>query len=231
MTLRSKKVCYNTDRYEVVFDHVFQQGKKYFIHTRNFSSETIFLDLLTGISSPHKGEIQYGGLSFKELSRFELRDHIYVIDKPTVIHGTVEENLSLGMYKPSQSNINEALELVELSVIDSNLPAGALTSLKSSGYPLWPSQLIRLEVARALLQKPKILVLTNAFDQLDKQRRGKIIRKFFEQDCTLLIFSYFPIKDIVFDQYLSMDRGKLVKHGSFQEMSAHAKSESQHDVI
>lgn len=202
-------VTYSHGPYEFNFNYTFQDGKNYLVRSRFYSSKLILLDLLQRITEPKTGYLKIGGVSYESLSSFEIRDMIYVVDRPTVIEGSLLENLKVGNPGLQPHLINEVLKLVELDHIESVFPEGLNTNLLPSGHPLWASQLIRLEIARAILYQPKVIVITEVFDQVELRRREKILNYLMNSPSTVIIFSYKEMLDYQFDKYVLISRDQF----------------------
>lgn len=198
----------------------FLAGKTYFIHRQFYSSKLVLIELIQKLIHPDKGSISFGDHKISDINASNLRDYIYVINQPIVIEGSIEENLIVGSSDITPAEINNALDIVELSHLYTTFEEGLETKLNFSGYPLWSSQVIRLEIARVILLKPKIVVLTESFDQIETKRRKKIMDYFVKANITVLLFSHRDIDDFKIDKYLSISGEKLLEFDSKEEFKA-----------
>lgn len=225
-TLHLKNVRLSTDRTNFHFDFEFEGGKTFFIRSRHYAAELVLLELVQKLIEPHGGSIEIGEfsgpaskarrsrskeepekarVSYEEISPFDIRDQIYVMDAPKLFEGTIRENLTLGDNTLSAVLINEILDLVDLSHTVDSQEEGLDTKLLPSGYPLWSSQLTRLEIARAILSRPKILILKEIFDSVECDRKERILNYIKEQNITLVYFSNDEKECFSFDNYLILE--------------------------
>ncbi len=199
------------------FNYHFKQGYFYYISSKFFSAKQVFLEYIQCLRYCEEGEISYGGVNLRDFCPLKIREEIYCLLKPVILDGTIRENLNLGK-EFDGSQINKALEIVDLNETINVFSNGVDTYLNQSGYPLWPSQLIRLEVARAILHNPKFLVLNEVFDQIGKTRKERILKHFREKNITLLYFSNDSNVSDIFDDYLIIERDKIQKVDSLENL-------------
>lgn len=200
------------------FNYKFASSNKYFVHTQYYNSKVMLLELIQKLILPDKGEIEFGEHKYNRISSGSIRDNIYVVDKPCVIEGSIEENLTIGQTNITAADINNALEVVDLSHLYQTFKDGLSTKIIASGHPLWSSQVIRLEIARAILLKPKVVIFTETFDQLEKKRRKKIIDYFSNQKTTIIVFSHRDNDQFVMDKYISLTSKEVLEFDSREKM-------------
>ncbi len=196
----------------------FKMGEKYRIQATSFSAKMIFLELIQKYYLPDMGNIQFGNVSFSDLPQNYLGDRIYVVDRPTMVEGTVLSNLKLIRPKASSSEINEALDIVELDHLEAIFPDGLEAKALESGFPLWSSQFIRFEIAKCILAKPEIVILSDVFEQIESNRKRKILKYFFEQNITLLVFTNGVTKEFDFKDYLLLTNDGVKSFESEEEL-------------
>lgn len=192
------------------FNLTFERSKKYLLKNCSLSSKLHFFDLLQNLRFPKTGNIKLGDLNFNNISQLDIRDKIFIFDVPEVFEGTLKENLSFSTTLAEDNELNQALKEADLYNLEHIFNVDNDSLLLSSGYPLWHSQLVRLEVAKAILQKPKILVLTETFDFISDQRREAILNHFLKQDMTLIYFSNKPILENKFDHIHSFSNSDWI---------------------
>lgn len=205
------KAVFRTNHYTFNLDYTFEKGKNYAVHCFYASAKFVFLDLVQKVKQPNNGKLNLGAVTYEQLSVFDIRDKVNLINNPVVIEGSLLDNLTFGLEHVQKSKINEVISLVELDKAVSHFPEGLNTKLLPSGHPLWRSQLIRLEVARAILSGCEIIILSENFDQIERDRKLKILNYIMESDMTVIYFSNDHLDSLHFDKYLSMDREKIVE--------------------
>ena len=204
--------------YSFKFSYSFQKGKSYYIYSRYDSSLNVLVQLLQKVKEPKKGAISIGEYNFRDIASLHLRDIVYVIDRVSIMEGSLRDNLVLGNKDTSLSKINDALDAVKLTDFFDNLPEGLETQINSSGYPLWSSQLIRLEIARAILAKPKVIVFTSSFEQIEKRRRKEIICYLRNEGVITLFLTQSFSEGLDSDYYIHMHSDKLTEFNLEKEI-------------
>lgn len=187
--LSFEDVLYRSEKYEFFYNFNLSFGNAYHLKAHFNSSKAIFINLLRGIQEPNTGSITFGDISIYNINPDEFRDLVYIVDKPIIFSGSVYENLICSNSAINKQQINQVLEIVELEDIETIFDDGLNTQMLSSGFPLWSSQLIRFEIAKAILHKPKVLILTDIIDQIQVERRNKILDYIRSLDMTLIILS------------------------------------------
>lgn len=193
------------------FNKKFETSKFYYIHAKYSSTRLTFIELIQALEPPSKGSILLNEQPFNTLDKTDVRDHIAVIDKPHVFNATIKENLIFGLDDISLSQIREALEVVGLDSIETSFPDGFDTMLKSTGQPLWKSQLIRITIARAIIARPQFIVLGSEFDEISDEVKDNILQYFKSKKIGLILFSSTLYANFQFDEYLLLTSKKLSK--------------------
>ena len=139
------------------------------------SGKSALLDLLTGTRHPSSGNVALDGIDFRELRPDSLREHVSLARDVEIFHGTIEENVHLNRPQINASDVREALEKVDLLDEIMQLPDGLGTSVQTGGAPLSSSQARRLMVARAIVNRPRLLLLDGIMDGLSDDELDRIV--------------------------------------------------------
>jgi putative ABC transport system ATP-binding protein len=137
-------------------------------------SHYVFADLLYGGREPTQGWITMDGRDLRELQTTDLRSQVMLVRGLDILTGSVEENLRLGQLKPGAADVRAVLEAVGLWERICALPEGLATPLSLSGFPLSPEESHRLMIARALLMRPRLLILQGTLDLVDWKLHGPL---------------------------------------------------------
>lgn len=158
------------------------------------SGKTTVFEVLCGLREPGQGTVQLDGIDIRGLSLEHLRSQVALVEKPEIFVGTVLENMRLGRSELSPSEVRETLRVVGLLDVVNNLPQGLNTLLNSDGKPLSASQAQRLTIARALIGRPRLLILDGVLDSLDHRECPELLSHLFDRSApwTLLIASANP---------------------------------------
>jgi putative ABC transport system ATP-binding protein len=133
------------------------------------SGASSLLDILFGLRQPTDGHVSIDGLDLRSWYLEALRESVMLLRRNEIVDGTVIENLRLGRVDVGLDEIREALERVGLLDVLLHRPEGLNLRLKVGGAPLSGNQRTRLLLARALVQRPRLLLIDELFDSLDDE--------------------------------------------------------------
>ena len=136
------------------------------------------IELLYALRKPVRGTLQFGNLDIENINISDLRSHIAIIDNSQFIEGTINEYLNFNKKNSSKKIINESLEITEFDKVLSRFDDGLNLRIIPSGYPLSESEKILLKISRAIVQQPKIIIITEVLDMLGLKSRKKILKYF-----------------------------------------------------
>ena len=179
------------------------------------------IDLILGFIQPSEGKIQINTKSIENLSLNNIRENIgFVPQNIFLFNDTIEKNISLDKKIDEQiisqlSNICLLSDFLETNKIDiSNDKIGNYGKMLSGG------QRQRVGIARALYNKPKILILDEATNALDSLNQNKIISNIIEYTnvniVILITHNTNLLKD--FDKIIVLDDGNIVAEGTFKNL-------------
>ncbi len=139
------------------------------------AGKTTIVDLIAGLFVPQSGDVYIDGVSQRELNMREWRQMIgYVSQEIFLFHESVFLNVSLGDNRITDKDVEEALASAGALDFVSGLPSGMHTIIGERGSKLSGGQRQRIAVARALLHKPKLLILDEATTALDPKTEAEI---------------------------------------------------------
>jgi len=194
------------------FNFGFKEGSKNLVLVRSFSSIDLVYDSLMGFGDHKTGRIKYDGMFSEDLDLGEIRNHIQIIRHDQFFAGTVLENLTGLARNKSFTNteIYQALERVGLRENIEKLPDRLETVIRPNGFPFSKSQLLAIQVARAILLKPRILMVTPDFEQISTFKRKLVYNELLNKDnkWTLLFFTQRFYKGD-FDKQVVFERSKM----------------------
>lgn len=189
-------------------------GARVAFHGRSGSGKSTLLDLLFASRHPSSGSLELDGVDYRELRLPDLRDQIALVRDVDVFPGTVLDNVRLGIDADPLS-VRRVLDNVGLLEEVSALPEGLSTVLSTGGAPLSPSQAMRLMIARALLSRPRLLLVDEVLDNIDDlQIRGPLIRTLFAADAPWTLVATTEREDIwpLCDEVFALRRGGVERH-------------------
>ncbi len=189
-------------------------GGRVALHGLSGSGKSTFLDMMYALRNPSSGSLELDGIDYREYLLPDLRDRIVLVRDVDVFPGTVLDNVRLGT-RADPLEVRRVLEKVGLLEQVSALPDGINTRLSTGGPPLSPSQAFRLVIARALLAKPRLLLLDEVLDQIqDLDIRGPLIHTLFDSDApwTLVLTTERNALWPLCDQVFAFRAGRVEPH-------------------
>ena len=185
------------------------------------SGKTSLVSLIPRLYDPIDGDIIVGNHNVKDISLFNLREDIStVLQKNTLFSGTIKENLMWGNSNATDEEIEKALKISAAYKFVNSFKNGLDTLVVEGGNNLSGGQKQRLCIARALLKKPKILILddsTSACD-LDTEREIRSNLDNYLKDTTKLIIAQKIVSVSSADKIIILDNGSVVGVGKHDEL-------------
>jgi len=215
---------YNNDSNYVLNNISFsiKEGQKVGIFGPTGSSKTTVISLLNRFYDIKEGEILIDNKNIKDYSLYSLHQAIGMyFQNPILVKDSIKNNIKWGNKNASDEDIILVTKIAEAyDFITNDLENGFDTILSEGGTNVSGGQRQRICLARALLKRPKILVLDDAFSALDKLTEAKIIlnlKKYMPNTTVIIISSKIStIKNL--DKIMIFDKGKLIDEGNHSEL-------------
>jgi ABC-type bacteriocin/lantibiotic exporter with double-glycine peptidase domain len=153
--------------------------------------KSTLIELLAGMRHPTSGHCELDGIDLRELRPDSLREHLAVARRVEIFQGTIDENVHLHRPHISTRDVRDALSAVGLLDELLQLPDGLNTTLVTYGNPLSSTQAQRLMIARAIVGRPRLLMIDETLDALSGPILQKILDRLMGDDVpwTLLVNS------------------------------------------
>jgi ABC-type bacteriocin/lantibiotic exporter with double-glycine peptidase domain len=185
------------------------------------SGKSTVARLATGLVEPWSGELLYDGYSRSQLSRDALVASLASVDQQVFLFsGTIRENLALWDESMSEETMIQAARDACLHEDIMKLPMAYEHRLVEDGRNLSAGQRQRLEIARALVTNPSLLILDEATSALDSLTEARLIENLRKRSCSCLIIAHRLSSIQHCDQILVLDRGRLVQRGTHGALKA-----------
>lgn len=185
------------------------------------SGKTTLLNLIVNLYQPIKGEILIDGVNIKEINPEILKKNIGFISQETIIFsGTIREIMKWANENATEEEIKEALEIAEIYNFIKKLPEGIDTFIGQKGVNLSGGQKQRLTIARAIVKKPKILILDDCTSSVDFITEKKIFKNLKEnlKEVTKIIVTPRIFTIMNADKILVLENGKIVGIGNHTQL-------------
>lgn len=184
------------------------------------------VNLIPRLYDTTEGEVKVGGVNVKDYDIKTLRDAVsMVLQKNELFSGTIKENLRWGDKNATDEELIEACKLAQADEFISQFPEEYDTYLEQGGTNVSGGQKQRLCIARALLKRPKILILDDSTSAVDT-KTDSLIRKAFREeipDTTKIIIAQRVSSVQDSDKIIVLNNGKIDGMGNHEELLASNK--------
>ena len=190
------------------FNFSLPEDKTNYIYVKSFSSIDNLYDLIIGNIVPEEGNVTFDGLFMQDVDLSRLRDKVQLIRHDQFFAGTIMENLvGFANKAPDTAQVQNILEMVGLWDNVKILPEKLETEIRPNGFPFSKSQLMALQIARAMIIRPELILITPDFEQISTFKRRLCLEVLLDSHSPwkVMFFSQKFYKE-GFDQYYSLDR-------------------------
>ena len=185
------------------------------------SSKSTLVQLIPRLYDVTKGSIKVGGVDVKDYEIHALRDAVaMVLQKNVLFSGTIAENLRWGDKEADQEELEEACKLAQADGFIKEFPSKYETVLDQGGTNVSGGQKQRICIARAMLKKPKILILDDSTSAVDT-KTDALIRKAFREEIpntTKIIIAQRVSSVEDADKIIVLNEGKIDGIGTSEEL-------------
>jgi len=201
---------------------VINSGDSIAIVGKSGAGKTSLIDVLLGVVEPQQGIVKISGVSPKEAIINWPGGISYLPQNPQIFNGTIRENVCSG-YETSQISdelIWRALRIAQLEKLVLSLEDRLDTYIGDQGNKLSGGERQRLGIARAIITKPKLLVMDEATSSLDSQTEQEITKALAElkKDTTIILIAHRLSSTRSMDKIVYLEAGKVVTMGTFSEV-------------
>lgn len=187
------------------------------------ASKTTLIQLVSRLYDATSGTVRVGGRDVRDYDLESLRDAVSVVlQKNVLFSGTIKENLRWGDPGATDEELVRACELAQADEFIRAFPDGYDTKIERGGTNVSGGQKQRLCIARALLKRPRILILDDSTSAVDTRTDALIRRAFATEipDTTTIIIAQrlSSVRDA--DQIIVMDDGRITERGTHDELMA-----------
>lgn len=184
------------------------------------SGKTSLVTLLTRLYDPTAGRITLDGHDLRDLTVTSLRRHVgFAFEEPSLFSASVRENLLMGKPDATDAEVLAALEVAQADFA-LDLPWGLDTRIGEQGLSLSGGQRQRLALARAIIGRPRVLVLDDPLSAVDVHTEAAAqaaLRPLLE-GCTVFIVVHRPSTVALAQRSILLDEGRLVAVGTHHDL-------------
>ncbi len=185
------------------------------------SSKSSLVQLIPRLYDVSKGTVKVGGINVKDYDLKSLRDNVsMVLQKNVLFSGTIAENLRWGNENADDEELEEVCKLAQADSFIQEFPEKYDTYIDQGGTNVSGGQRQRLCIARALLKKPKILILDDSTSAVDTKTDSYIRKAFREKipNTTKIIIAQRVSSVEDADRIIVLDEGKISEIGTSEEL-------------
>ena len=176
------------------------------------SGKHTILNLLTGERSEYEGIITYNGFSLRDLNLGDIRQ---LIGKNSlhdaVFDGTILENITLNRDNVTPDDVRQVLDALNLTDVINRLPDGLQTEVMPGNYRFPESLAVRMVLARCVVNRPRLLLLTDTLSVLTKSEKMRVLSYLTDKSnpWSMIIVSNDPMVREACDRVLTIENGTL----------------------
>jgi len=204
----------------------------------NGSGKSTLLKLLLKLYDAYEGTIRLNDSDIRYVDRFDVRRMIALVPQDVIIfEGSVKENILIGSPFASDTEVIEAARNAGIHDSIQRLPSGYETQLDNERVPFSGGEKQQLALARALVKRPKILILDEATSQIDGRSEyliKQIVREIAERNTAVLIVAHRLSTVACADKIVVLDKGRIVdigKHWDLYQRCGHYREFSDYQLL
>lgn len=186
-------------------------GRRVALLGKNGSGKSTLLDLLYGLRAPSEGRVLVDQVDLRSIHPESWREHVALVRELEVFEGTVAENVRMNRPDVTAEDVRSALAAVGVLDDVMALPEGLATELTTGAPELSRGEAQRLVLARAIVGKPRLILLDETLDQLDAAARRATTRCLFDRAApwTVIVTTHHPEVLRAADDVLVLEEGRL----------------------
>jgi subfamily B ATP-binding cassette protein MsbA len=224
-----KSISFENVNFEYIPEHpvlknislLINKGESIAIVGNSGGGKSTLVNLLPRFYDIKSGSIKIDGTDIREFTLSSLRKNISMVFQDNFLYsGTIKENIMMGNYQATDTELEQAIESAHLQDVISELPNGIMTELGERGTTLSGGQRQRVAIARAMLRNAPIVILDEATSALDNESEA-IVQKAMDnlmQNRTVFIIAHrlSTIKNA--DRIAVINEGELVELGTHDQL-------------
>lgn len=196
-----------------------KSGEKIAIAGLSGSGKSTLIKLIAGIYEINSGSVYFDGINIDKLDMGYLKKQIAFISQNNyLLNKSIYDNIVLGIENVTEKDVYNACRIVNIHEEIMNLPMKYQTVVSEMGKNLSGGQCQRIILARIILLKPKMLLLDEATNALDKVNEKKILNYFYKTNCTIIMITHRLDLLEKCDKIIVMKDGEICEQGKYDEL-------------
>lgn len=221
--IQCKNVSFCYDKTNVVenINLNIKPGQRIALIGKSGAGKTSLAYILAGALEPTHGNIYINNIDIRDYNLSNLRSKISIIGNVSeIFKGTVRENIIISNPNCSSEELFEVISLIGLDSDIQKFSNGLDTELVNEGLNISLGQRLRILIARAIIKKPNLLILDEAFLSVDEETKNKIITTIYDKDYawSVIDISYEYASVIKSDYIYALENGHIIEHGAPQDL-------------
>ena len=201
---------------------VIRQGEKCAVIGKSGAGKSTLIEVILGLTQPDSGDVTIAGVSSSIYRDFGSQSVAYLPQKPGLITGSLAENIALGVDRREidKNRLAKVVDQAGLSEFVLKLDRGVDTEFDGQLESLSGGQLQRIGLARALYQRPKLLILDEATSALDAKTENQIAQTLeaLAKSTTVITVAHRLSTIQHADRVLVMDKGRIIAEGTLPQL-------------
>ena len=221
--IKLENICFSYGEQDVL-DNInleIKEGQYIGICGKIGSGKSIIARLILRIIKPQRGRILYDSIDYRKIKISAVRDSIgYIPQDSFLFSDTIENNVKFGKPDATLEEIEEACRIASIHKNIMELKYQYKTVVGEKGVTLSGGQKQRLCIARAIIRKPRILILDDALSSVDTNTEKEIIRNLehYSKGITAIVISHRISSFIKADNIFVLDKGRIESSGTHREL-------------
>jgi ATP-binding cassette subfamily B protein len=229
LSIHCEHVSFSYDTMPLLKDIHFsvEPGRHVALVGKSGAGKSTLSQLFLGVMDPSMGSILIDDVDVRRLDLASIRKNIgLVFPHDEIFDGTVWDNITLGREWVTGRDVMKAIRLTRLDEEFLRFPKGLHTKVLSHGRNLSTGQIRRLMIARAIVHKPRLLILDEAFTGIEEHMKLAIIRDLYhvENPWTVISITHDPEVLMCSDYVYVLSEGFIVEEGKPEELSGKTDS-------
>lgn len=195
-----------------------KKGQKVAVVGASGSGKSTLAKIILGLYEPNNGELYFDGINMKNLDKGTLRRQIGVVPQDmSLFNKTIYDNICINK-KVNNDMVRRVARIAQIDEEIQQMPMKYQTLVSDMGMNLSGGQRQRIVLARALLNKPELMILDEATSALDYVNEKKVSSYFEQAGCTRIIIAHRLSTIIDSDCIIVLNKGKIVESGTHEQL-------------